>query len=396
MSNSQAQLIGFDATPLQIAQHSGVGHYTAQLLAALIDRSDARQYALLANRTLNGRAPLGTLGQVGRRFPNRSAWLQLALPRDLAALRADVCHFPNSIAPLHAPCPIVITLHDMSLFLHAGLHPVKSQLFVRSIIPAVARRAAAIITVSHHAKQDIVAGLHVPPEKVHVIYEAAASQYRVITNAAELERVRSRYELKRPFVLYVGTIEPRKNLTRLVTAFAQARRRCPDLELVLVGQLGWKYAALLKAIEDLNLGSALRRLGYVPNEDLPALYNLARLLAFPSLYEGFGLPVIEAMACGTPVLTSNGSSLAEIATGAAWLIDPHNVDAMADGLARLAIDDDLHGHLRAEGLARAAQFSWQRAAEETVRVYDTVVCSARSHQPTSHAHNKPPCGVVQT
>jgi glycosyltransferase involved in cell wall biosynthesis len=252
--------------------------------------------------------------------------------------------------------------------------------------------------VSHHAKQDIVAGLHVPPEKVHVIYEAAASQYRLITNAAELERVRSRYELKRPFALYVGTIEPRKNLTRLVTAFAQARRQCPDLELVLVGQLGWKYTALLKAIEELNLGPALRRLGYVPNEDLPALYNLARLLAFPSLYEGFGLPVIEAMACGTPVLTSNGSSLAEIATGAAWLIDPHDVQAIADGLTRLAIDNELHAQLREAGLARAAQFSWQRAAEETVQVYDAVVCSAssRNHQPTSHAHNNPPCGVVHT
>ncbi|HEY4723760.1 MAG TPA: glycosyltransferase family 1 protein, partial [Anaerolineae bacterium] len=150
-------------------------------------------------------------------------------------------------------------------------------------------------------------------------------------------------------------------------------RQCPDLELVLVGQLGWKYAALLKAIEDLNLGSALRRLGYVPNEDLPALYNLARLLAFPSLYEGFGLPVIEAMACGTPVLTSNGSSLAEIATGAAWLIDPYDVQAMADGLTRLAIDDELHAQLREAGLVRAAQFSWQRAAEETVRVYDAVM-----------------------
>jgi glycosyltransferase involved in cell wall biosynthesis len=155
---------------------------------------------------------------------------------------------------------------------------------------------------------------------------------------------------------------------------------------------------LLKDIEELNLGPALRRLGYVPNEDLPALYNLARLLAFPSLYEGFGLPVIEAMACGTPVLTSNGSSLAEIATGAAWLIDPHDVQAIADGLTRLAIDNELHAQLREAGLARAAQFSWQRAAEETVQVYDAVVCSAssRNHQPTSHAHNNPPCGVVHT
>jgi glycosyltransferase involved in cell wall biosynthesis len=188
--------------------------------------------------------------------------------------------------------------------------------------------------------------------------------------------VRKRYGLHKPFVLYVGTIEPRKNLTRLVLAFAQAQRRNPDLELILVGQLGWHYASLLKTIEDLKLGTAVRRLGYVPGEDLPALYNLARLLAFPSLYEGFGLPVVEAMACGTPVLTSNGSSLAEIAAGASYLIDPLDVIDIAHGLSWLATDDDLHASLHAAGLARAAQFSWQHAAEETVRVYDAVVGDA--------------------
>jgi glycosyltransferase involved in cell wall biosynthesis len=365
-------VIGFDATPPQIMRHSGVGSYTAQLLAALIDRADARQYVLLANRALNGEMPRGTLGQVGRRFPNRSAWMQFALPRDLAAVQPDVCHFTNSLAPLHTPCPMVITLHDMSLFVHAGLHPLKSQLFVRPIIPAVARRAAAIITVSQHAKREIVAAC-VCRRKVHVVYEAAAPQYRVIDDAGELNRVRLRYGLTRPFVLYVGTIEPRKNLTRLVTAFAQARRQYSDLELVLVGQLGWKYAALLKAIEDLNLGQAVRRLGYVPSEDLPALYNLARALAFPSLYEGFGLPVVEAMACGTPVLTSDGSSLVEIAANASYLIDPLDVHAIAHGLLCLATDNDLHSRLRAAGLARSAQFSWQQAAAETVRVYDGVL-----------------------
>ncbi|CAG0932866.1 mannosyl-N-acetyl-alpha-D-glucosaminyl-diphospho-ditrans,octacis-undecaprenol 3-alpha-mannosyltransferase / alpha-1,3-rhamnosyltransferase [Thermoflexales bacterium] len=372
MSNSRAQLIGFDATPLQIARHSGVGNYTAQLLTALVDRADARQYVLLANRTLNGETPCRTLGQVGRRFPNRSAWMQWTLPRDLAVVQPDVCHFTNYLAPLRAPCPLVITLHDMSLFVHTRLHPLKSQLFVRPLIPVVARRAAAIITVSQHAKQEIVTGLKISPKKVHVIYEAAAPQYRVITDAAELDRVRSRYELTRPFVLYVGTIEPRKNLARLVAAFAQARRQCPDLELVLVGQLGWKYTAILKAIEDLNLGHAVRRLGYVPNADLPALYTLARLLAFPSVYEGFGLPVVEAMACGTPVLTSNNSSLAEIASGASYLIDPLAVVDIAHGLVCLATDDVRQANLRAAGLARAAEFSWQRAAAETVRVYDSV------------------------
>jgi len=372
MTKSCAQLIGFDATPLQIARHSGVGNYTAELLTALIDRDDERRYALLANRALNGTAPRGTLGQIGGRFPNRSAWMQFMLPRDLAALQPDVCHFTNSIAPLLAPCPIVITLHDMSLFAYGRLHPLKSRLAVRSIIPVVARRAAAIITVSQHAKREIVAVLQVSPEKVHVIYEAAAPQYRVITAAAELERVRQRYHLQQPFVLYVGTIEPRKNLTRLVQAFAQAHRRNPEFELILVGQLGWQYESLLKAIEEAQLGSAVRRLGYVPNEDLPALYNLARLLAFPSLYEGFGLPIIEAMACGTPVLTSQGTALAEVAGEAALLIDPLEVAAMVEGLMCLLNTAPLRDELRERGLQRAAEFSWTRTAAETVKVYEAV------------------------
>jgi len=214
--------------------------------------------------------------------------------------------------------------------------------------------------------------LQVSPEKVHVIYEAAAPQYRVITAAAELERVRQRYHLQQPFVLYVGTIEPRKNLTRLVQAFAQAHRRNPEFELILVGQLGWQYESLLKAIEEAQLGSAVRRLGYVPNEDLPALYNLARLLAFPSLYEGFGLPIIEAMACGTPVLTSQGTALAEVAGEAALLIDPLEVAAMVEGLMCLLNTAPLRDELRERGLQRAAEFSWTRTAAETVKVYEAV------------------------
>ncbi len=373
MTAARPGVIGFDATPLEVAQPSGVTRYATHLLATLVARGDGWRYALLANRPLDGRVPPGTLGQVGRGLPNRTAWMQLVLPRILAQLRPQVCHFTNSIAPLAAPCPIVVTLHDMSLFLSVGTQPLKSLLVARPLIPAVARRAAAIITVSHSARRDILRVLRVPPQKVRVIYEAAAPAYRVIHETAELDRVRRKYGLDDPFVLYVGTIEPRKNLGRLAQAFAQARRRGRGERLVLVGQLGWKHAALFKQIEDSGLVDVVRWIGYVPDEDLPALYNLARVVAFPSLYEGFGLPVIEGMACGAPVLTSNRSSMAELGAGAALLVDPTEPDALADGLVRMLADAALREELRTAGLARAAQFSWARAAEETVRVYE--LCS---------------------
>jgi glycosyltransferase involved in cell wall biosynthesis len=364
-------LIGFDATPLEVRQRSGVSHYAEQLLAALVARDDGRRYALLAGRPLNGHIPSGSLGQIGPQLPNRTLWMQLVLPRTLAALRPELCHFTNSIAPLATNCPFVVTLHDMSLFLHPSMQPLKSLLLVRTILRAVAQRASAVITVSHSARRDILSGLRgLRPAKVHVVYEAAAPEYRVMGHSGEPERVRRKYGLQLPFVLFVGTIEPRKNLGRLLEAFALLRRKGRPERLVLAGQLGWKYDSLLRQIDESGASQAVRLLGYVPDEDLPALYNLARAVAFPSLYEGFGLPILEGMACGTPVLTSNRSSMAELSGEAALQVDPTQTEALAAGLEQLVADEAVREHYRAAGLARAAEFSWARAAEETVRVYE--------------------------
>jgi glycosyltransferase involved in cell wall biosynthesis len=363
-------LVGYDVTPLEMRQGSGVSQYAAQLLAALVARGDERRYALLAGRPVNGQIPPGTLGQIGTQLPNRTLWMQLVLPGVLARLRPELCHFTNSIAPLAAPCPFVVTLHDMSLFLYPAMQPLKSLLVVRTLIRAVARRASAVITVSHSARQDILRLLDLPPDKVRVIYEAASPEYRPQAQPGELQRVRQKYGLHDPFVLHVGTIEPRKNLGRLVQAFASLRRAGRRERLVLAGQLGWKYADVLQQIEESGENRAVHLLGYVPEADLPALYSQAAVVAFPSLYEGFGLPVVEGMACGAPVLTSNCSSMAELGQGAALLVDPLHERAIADGLARLLADAALREEMRAAGLARAAEFSWARAAAETVAVYE--------------------------
>lgn len=388
MIDRSTRLVGFDATPLAMPQRAGVGYYAANLLKALLVCEDAYRFGLLAHRPLNGQTPPGTLGQIGQRFGNKSVWLQWHLPRELAAFQPAVCHFTNSIAPLPAlPCPFVVTIHDLSLLHHSRWHPLKSRLVVRPLIPLVARRATAVITVSETSRREIINGLNLPPDKVHAIYAAAAPHFRVIDDVVELDRVRRRYGLPGKFVLYVGTIEPRKNLVRLVRAFA--RQRGADQYLIIAGQLGWHYADLLKVIETLGISDAVRLIGYVPDEDLPALYNLATIFAYPSIYEGFGLPVIEAMACHTPVLTSNRSSLQEIADGAALLIDPLNVEALAQGIAQLMSDAALRDTLRFAGQQRAAQFSWAKAASETMRVYDQCYSAQTASdisQPVTTAH----------
>ncbi len=374
-------LVAFEATALELCNRSGVGNYTAKLLQALVARDDGMRYALLASRPRNVRIPQGVAVPDGQYFPNRFLWIQLLLPRIVRRLRPSLCHFTNSIAPLSLCCPFAVTVHDMSLFLFPRLQPRKSVLLVRSILPSVVRKAAAVITISQSAKADIVRVLKVPAARVHVVYGAAGSEFQRISDARELERVKRKYRLDVPFVLAVGTLEPRKNLPRLVRAFARLRRGGRGEQLVLAGQLGWHYRPLMQLIECSDLRGAVRLPGYVPPEDLPAFYNLARAVAFPSFYEGFGLPIVEAMASGTPVLTSNCSSMAEIGAGAALLVDPSSEEDIEHGLLRLVTENPLREELSAAGLARAAEFSWDRAAAETAAVYRHIASRGRRSEP---------------
>jgi glycosyltransferase involved in cell wall biosynthesis len=373
-------LIGFDATPFEVRQRSGVSRYTSELLQALLaDRSNGYRYTLLSSRTLNGNAPPGDFAHNQLHFPNRSVWMQAVLPMELWRMQPSLCHFTNMIAPLRLPCPYVLTVHDLSLLLHAETQPTKSLIAVRPILARAAHKAAVIIAVSHAIQQEIVDTLGLPSQRVRVIYEAASPAYHPINktnNAEQLNEVRQRYDLHTPFVLFVGTVEPRKNLETLLHAFAELRRMGRTEHLVLVGGLGWKYEAALRNIAALGLSDCVRLLGYVPDADLPAIYNLARVLAFVSRYEGFGLPILESMACGTPVVTSDRSAMAELGAGAALLVNPTKPGEIAQALHRVLSDDALHAELRDAGLARAAQFSWANAAAQTMGVYEE--CLERS------------------
>jgi glycosyltransferase involved in cell wall biosynthesis len=291
----------------------------------------------------------------------------------LSRLDVSVGHFTNSVAPLLAPCPTVITIHDMTLWLFPQYHYGRRLLSMRPFIPLAARRAAAIIAISRATKHDIVRILRVPPKKVHVIYEAPAASFRPMEREAALNTVRQVRAVPERFALYVGTIEPRKNLVRLLQAFAQLwHGGVVAHKLVFVGQRGWKEEPVFKAVDTLGLQEAVLFLGYVPHEVLVALYNLAEALVFPSLYEGFGLPVVEAMACGTPVITSRNGSLGEISGESAEFIEPASIESIAEGLRCVLNDPARQAELSHHGLAQASHYSWEAAAEQTRAVYRQV------------------------
>ena len=368
--------VGFDVTPLEERERTGVGRYVERLLAALVARGDTFRYHVLASRPLQRALPTGVVGPGGRRFPTRWLWMQAMLPVTLSRLQPRMCHFTNGMAPVNCPCPYVLTLYDMSLFLHAHTQPWKSRLLIRGLVPRVARRAAAVITATNSARDDIIRVLGLPPARVQVVSGGVDTAFRLTDTPGTLDPVRRRYGLDRPFILSVGTLEPRKNLGRLTRAFGQLRAQGRQEDLVLVGRNGWGRDEARRVADELGIATSVRTLGYIPESDLPALYALARVVAFPSLYEGFGFPIVEAMACGTPVLTSDRSAMAEIGRDAAVLIDPTQVGAIADGLAALLDERPLRERLRAAGLRRAASLRWPTVADRTVAVYDRVLASA--------------------
>lgn len=367
--------IAFDGTTLRPGR-TGVGYYTEHLLHHLAIEAPEAAITVVSNGTVDTGLPLPrhvATHVVRSRLP-RLAWMQTVAPRVLRQLRADVAHFTNGMVPLASPVPTVVTIHDMSLTLYPGFHPRRRVLLNRPLVNLAARRADAVITVSESAKADIVRLYGIDPARVHVVHEAAAPGFSRVGDPAMLARVRARYGLAERFVLYVGTIEPRKNLPMLLEAFARHRHegRLPH-QLVCVGPYGWLSEDIGSRVDRLGLRDAVRFAGYVPFADLPAIYSLAEMFVFPSVYEGFGLPVIEAMSCGVPVVTGRVPALNEVTGAAVELVDPLDAVSLGAALVRLAEGPDRRAWLSAAGLARARQFSWSRAARETLNVYRQVM-----------------------
>ena len=363
--------IAFDGSSLR-PKRTGVGYYTEHLLRHLALEASDDELIVISNRSIETTTPLPAPVRTaaGRWRVPRMVWLQTLAPQALRRVHADVAHFTNGMMPLVSPVPTVVTIHDTSLTLYPRYHPPRRVLLNRPLVNLAARRADAVITVSQSAKRDIVQVYDVDPERVHVIHEAAAPSFYPIRDRSELQRVRRRYGLHDRIILYVGTIEPRKNLPLLIDAFARLRRS-GDLnhQLVCVGPYGWLSRGIEACIERSGVADSIKLTGYVPFSDLPALYSSAEIFVFPSVYEGFGLPVVEAMACGVPVITGRTAALAEVAGGAIEHVERLDAELLGDAMVALARSAERRHDVAVRGIARAHTFSWARAARETLEVY---------------------------
>lgn len=367
--------VALDAIPL-VAAKTGIGHYTNALAEWLARLHPDHQYELLSPFDFTFAAGNGTPANLSKRFfPVRSVfrkWWLIGLPALLQLSPLDLFHGTNYCIPVYAPCPTVVTIHDLSLFVQAHTHEAANVARGKRRIPLMARRASVIITPSEWTKRETMAHLGIKPEKIRVIFEAARAGMTPLP-LTECQNVLDRHQIKAPYLLYVGTIEPRKNLLTLIRAYNELLRATAHRpQLVLCGGRGWMFEEVFALVEELKLQDMVRSTGYVADEDLPALYSAAELFLYPSYYEGFGLPPLEAMACGTPVITSNVSSLPEVVGQAGLMHDPNDHRALTGAVADLLSNAQAREHYRHAGLEQAARFSWERAAHETQAVYDEV------------------------
>lgn len=361
-----------------VHRRAGLGRYAGNLAAALRERMPDR-LGVFHNRE-RGWQPLPELAglpthsvNLGYKPWRLAVWLgQLArVGFDRLLPDADLYHATEHLLMPLQGIQTVLTVHDLIYELFPEHHKRLNRWYLKLAMPLYCRRADQIITISSSSKRDLVQWYGVPEAKITVVHEAASAAFSPPSAEAK-EAARRRYGLSDPFIICVGTIEPRKNLTRLLDAMSQVARMGVTCELALVGKTGWLYEPILR-----HLASAptvrCRLLGYVPDDELCALYGAATLSVLPSLYEGFGLPVLEAMACGTPVACSRASSVPEIAADAAVYFDPLEVQDMAQVIHSVLTQKELQASLQARGLHRAAQFSWARTAQETIAVYDRIV-----------------------
>lgn len=360
------------------AMRSGIGNYVLNLMRGLRRVAPEDEFLMLGrdqNLTLLAEAvrPGQTIptGISHESHPLGDLWEHFWLPRVLRQRGTQVMHGPAVLMPLARDgFASVATIHDLVAFLHPETIPPKYALYMKWLLRRVVRRAERLISVSQSTKDDLVRVLGVDPDKVTVAHLAASPTFRPVRDPAALDAVRRRYGIHKPFFYHVGNVEPRKNLVRLVRAYLELRPRLAGrAQLVISGQKGWLTGPLFKDLAGLNLADDVIFTGFVPQADLPLLMSAARAFVFPSLYEGFGLPALEAMSCGTPLVTSNISSLPEIVGPAALLVEPAEVGDIAQAMWRLFTDDDLHARLSELGLRQAAEFSWDACARQTLAVY---------------------------
>jgi glycosyltransferase involved in cell wall biosynthesis len=372
-------------------KRAGIGWYAINLLDNLGKIDHENSYLLY---TFYSRSREFTLDRkvlpTGHNFELQEKWIpyriarfllgRAILPIDSIIGSFDVFHALAHEAPVLTSGKLVLTIHDLAFLIYPDRNFTSPEFTKNGMsrVRNMAQRADIVIAVSQNTKHDIEDALGVPGEKIRVVYEAAEKRFMPLDEGAHLTDLRTRYQLPEKFVLYVGTMEPRKNIPLLLRSYHNLKaKQGVEHKLVLVGKLGWSYENIFDLLEELRLGADVIILGHIPRRDLPALYNLADLFVYPSFYEGFGLPPLEAMACGTPVIASCSSCFPEILGEAAILIDPNDVSGLSEKMYIMITDSVLRARYIDRGLERAGQFSWERTARETLQVYKEVSRSGK-------------------
>jgi glycosyltransferase involved in cell wall biosynthesis len=354
---------------------AGVSRYVEGLLSHVAQVDPEGHYTVFVR---GGYDLPSSFGQRHTRFATdhpwvRVLWEQTVLPWMVRTEGIEVLHSPINVQPFVLPCRGVVTITDLSFEVFPESFGASRRLYQRVLARQSARRADCVIAISQSTSRDLQKYFGVPRERIAVVYPGVGQAYRPVTDVAVLEEFRRCHSLPEKLILFVGTLEPRKNLVTLLRAFAQLKRKAAiDHKLVLAGGRGWLFEPTLAAIEELGLTGEVILPGYVPEEDLPLWYCAAESFVYPTLYEGFGLPPLEAMACGVPVAVSNASSLPEVVGDAALMVEATNVSNWVESLMQLCGDGNLRSDLRERGLARAQEFSWLRTATKTVEVYEHV------------------------
>lgn len=377
--------IGIDYTAA-VRQGGGIGRYTRNLIRALANLDRQHQYTLfVAGRGIDRRSVGSWPANFRvRLIPVSDRWLHIfwqrlrvPIPVQTVTGPLDLFHSPDFVLPPVGRTPAMVTVHDLSfLRVPQCFVPGFSRYLTKAVTRAVGE-ADRILADSESTRSDLQAILGAAPERVRVIYPGVETRFRPVRDPVILERVRERYGLPNRFILGVGTLQPRKNFDGLIESFGRLagptqQQAVQDVHLVIAGGAGWMHEDLPQVVRRLGLDERVRFVGFVEDADLPALYSLARVFAFPSWYEGFGLPVLEAMACGTPVIAADNSSIPEVVGGAGCLVEAGDIEALADGLERLLVDEKLRVELMSAGHAQAKGFRWERAASQLLEEYEAM------------------------
>lgn len=365
-----------------IRQGAGIGAYVRNLVTAMLAQDTSNQYTLLTSGRSTKERPFPEAENVRGHsllVPDRYLnilWYrwQVPFPPTLFSGPVDIYHGPDfALPPLGQKVRKVVTIHDLAFLEHPEYAVSSLAAYLRKVVPEAIKAADIVATISHEVSRTLIDHFQIPQEKLVVIPPGVGKSFHRITDPIILDATRHKFALKHPLVLAVGTLEPRKNHMGLIKAFYQAqKKKNGPAMLAIAGGKGWLYEETMHLVDELKLDKKVRFLGRVSDLELITLYSMADLFAFPSFFEGFGMPPLEAMACGTPVITSNVSSLPEFASDAAFLVNPHNTDEIAQAISRLLEDKQLHRELQEKGYQRAREYTWERSAQKMLHVYQQI------------------------